>query len=79
MIATVPKERHREVIRQTKEEQMRKIAMLALQYERTIADLAQKQSVSCVYSIYMYMELPTPWNVHVQVPPEYSTFCLENI
>ena len=46
MIATVPKERHREVIRQTKEEQMRKIAMLALQYERTIADMAQKQTVS---------------------------------
>lgn len=46
MIATVPKERHREVLRQTKEEQMRKIAMLALQYERTIADMAQKQTVS---------------------------------
>ena len=46
MIATVPKERHREVMRQTKEEQMRKIAMLALQYERTIADMAQKQTVS---------------------------------
>lgn len=45
MIATVPKERHREVLRQTKEEQMRKIAMLALQYERTIADMAQKQTV----------------------------------
>lgn len=48
MIATVPKERHREVLRQTKEEQMRKIAMLALQYERTIADMAQKQTVSTV-------------------------------
>ena len=46
MIATMPKERHREVLRQTKEEQMRKIAMLALQYERTIADMAQKQTVS---------------------------------
>ena len=46
MIATVPKERHREVMRQTKEEQMRKIAMLALQYERTIADMAQQQTVS---------------------------------
>ncbi|CAI8037800.1 Serine/threonine-protein kinase TAO3 [Geodia barretti] len=45
MIATMPKERHREVLRQTKEEQMRKIAMLALQYERTIADMAQKQTV----------------------------------
>lgn len=45
MIATVPKERHREVMRQTKEEQMRKIAMLAMQYERTIADMAQQQTV----------------------------------
>jgi len=45
MIATVPKERHRDVLKQTKEEQMRKIAMLAMQYERTIADMAQQQTV----------------------------------
>ena len=43
MIATLPKERHREVIRQAKEERMRKIAMLALQYERTIADMGVRQ------------------------------------
>ena len=46
MVATLPKERQREVMRQTKEEQMRKIAMLAMQYERTIADMAQQQAVS---------------------------------
>lgn len=46
MVATLPKERQREVVRQTKEEQMRKIAMLAMQYERTIADMAQQQTVS---------------------------------
>ena len=46
MVATVPKGRHKEVVKQTKEEQMRKIAMLAMQYERTIADMAQQQTVS---------------------------------
>ena len=46
MVATVPKDRHRAVVRQTKEEQMRKIAMLAMQYERTISDMAQQQTVS---------------------------------
>lgn len=69
MIATVPKERHREVLRQTKEEQMRKIAMLALQYERTIADMAQKQTVSLVEScplyayVYMCMCVILTWNM----------------
>ena len=46
MVATLPKERQREVLRQSKEEQMRKIAMLAMQYERTISDMAQQQTVS---------------------------------
>ena len=45
MMATLPKERQRDVLRQTKEEQMRKIAMLAMQYERTITDMAQQQTV----------------------------------
>ena len=45
MVATLPKERQRDVLRQTKEEQMRKIAMLAMQYERTITDMAQQQTV----------------------------------
>lgn len=45
MVATLPKERQREVLRQSKEEQMRKIAMLAMQYERTISDMAQQQTV----------------------------------
>ena len=43
MLATVPKEQHREVLRQTNEELLRKTAMLAIQYERTIADMAQNQ------------------------------------
>ena len=46
--STLPKERHRDVLRQTKEEQMRKMSMLAMQYERTIAEMLQQQQVSCV-------------------------------
>ena len=47
------------------EEQMRKIAMLALQYERTIADMAQKQTVSvcvcvCVLCVIIMCISPIP-------------------
>ena len=41
----VPRDRHKEVLRQTREERMRKIAMLAMQYERTISEMAQQQTV----------------------------------
>ena len=62
MVATLPKERQREVLRQSKEEQMRKIAMLAMQYERTISDMAQQQTVSdtekIVYNIHVYYTPP---------------------
>ena len=47
MVSTMPKEKHREVLRQKKEEQMRKMALLATQYERTIADMLQQQTVCC--------------------------------
>ena len=43
--ATLPKERHKDVLRQTREEQMRKMSMLAMQYERTIAEMLQQQQV----------------------------------
>ena len=45
MVATLPAERKKEILKQSKEEQLRKIAMLAMQYERTIADMAQQQTV----------------------------------
>eukprot|EP00731_Ephydatia_muelleri_P022590 Em0015g173a len=45
IVSTVPKDRYRDLLKQSKEEQMRKIAMLAMQYERTIADMAQQQTV----------------------------------
>lgn len=45
MMATLPAERKKEILKQSKEEQLRKIAMLATQYERTIADMAQQQTV----------------------------------
>ena len=45
MVASLPAERKKEILKQSKEEQLRKIAMLATQYERTIADMAQQQTV----------------------------------
>ena len=49
MISSLPKERQREIMKQSKEEQLRKIAMLATQYERTIADMSQHEAVSLLY------------------------------
>ena len=52
MIASLPKERRREILKQSKEEQLRKTHMLTLQYEKTIADMSQHEAVSS-YSWYM--------------------------
>ena len=54
------------------EEQMRKIAMLALQNERTIADMAQKQTVSvcvcvCVCVCNYYVHIPNTYFLHKQI------------
>ena len=49
MVASLPAERKKEILKQSKEEQLRKIAMLAMQYERTITDMAQQQTVSVFY------------------------------
>ncbi len=46
MVSALPAERKKEILKQSKEEQLRKIAMLAMQYERTIADMAQQQTVT---------------------------------
>ncbi len=42
---TLPKEKQKEVLRPLKEEQLRKMALLALQYERTIDEVLQQQTV----------------------------------
>ena len=43
--SAVPRDRYKEALKQTREERMRKIAMLAMQYERTISEMAQQQTV----------------------------------
>lgn len=45
VLSTVPKEQHREVIAKLKNEQKRKLALLATQYERTIESMVQNQTV----------------------------------
>ena len=57
MVSTMPKEKHREVLRQKKEEQMRRMAVLATQYERTIADMLQQQTVHEVDRQYLMVIL----------------------
>lgn len=46
ILASTPKEEQKLVIKKLKEEQMRKLAILGEQYEQSIADMLQKQSVS---------------------------------
>ena len=58
LLATLPKERHRDELRQTKEEKERKMSMLAMQYERSIAEMLQQQQVSIVvYLCFEYKRL----------------------
>ena len=45
MLSTLPKERSREAVRQQRDERNRKIAQLHSQYERTITDMLQQQTV----------------------------------
>ena len=45
ILQTTPKDEQKTIIRKLKEEQSRKMALLGEQYEQTIADMLQKQSV----------------------------------
>jgi len=45
VLETVPKKSQKEVLRRKKDEQMRKIALLAEQYENSVLDLNQKQNL----------------------------------
>jgi len=45
VLETVPKKNQKEVLRRKKDEQMRKIALLAEQYENSVLDLNQKQNL----------------------------------
>lgn len=59
VLATTTKEEQKTVIKKLKEEQRRKLALLGDQYEQSISDMLQKQSVSCciIFPI-VYFNLP---------------------
>ena len=46
ILASTPRDEQKSVIKKLKEEQMRKLALLGEQYEQSIAEMLQKQSVS---------------------------------
>ena len=46
VLQTTPKDEQKVVLKNLKEEQRRKMALLGEQYEQTIAEMLQKQSVS---------------------------------
>lgn len=45
ILQTTPKDEQKEVIKKLKEEQRRKLALLGEQYEASIAEMLQKQSI----------------------------------
>ena len=47
VVQTTAKDEQKVVLKKLKEEQRRKMALLGEQYEQTIAEMLQKQSVSC--------------------------------
>ena len=46
MLEKTPKEKHKDVIKYYREERMRKMADLAIQYDQSIAEMLQRQTVS---------------------------------
>lgn len=57
ILASTPKEEQKLVIKKLKEEQMRKLAILGEQYEQSIADMLQKQSVSILFSLLLFFNV----------------------
>ena len=47
LLETNPKAEHKNVLKRLKEEQTRKLAILAEQYEHTINEMMSTQAVSC--------------------------------
>lgn len=57
VLQTTPKDEQKNTIRKLKEEQRRKMALLGDQYEQTIAEMLQKQSVSVIFIDLEYSKL----------------------
>lgn len=57
ILASTPKDEQKNVIKKLKEEQVRKLAILAEQYEQSIAEMLQKQSVRRNISRYFISNL----------------------
>jgi hypothetical protein len=49
ILSSTPKDEQKNVIKKLKEEQVRKLALLGEQYEQSIAEMLQKQSVCYSY------------------------------
>ena len=77
VLQTTSKEEQKTIIRKLKEEQRRKMALLGEQYEQTIADMLQKQSVSflvhlrCEYQVQGYIYIMVLFDRKILV-----NFCL---
>lgn len=47
-----PKEQHKELTKLLREEKMRKMADLSVQYDQSISEMLQRQTVSSLLSVY---------------------------
>lgn len=54
VLATTTKEEQKTVIKKLKEEQRRKLALLGEQYEQSIAEMLQKQTVNYPHLFFIY-------------------------
>jgi thousand and one amino acid protein kinase len=57
ILASTSKEEQKTVIKKLKEEQRRKLALLGDQYEQSIAEMLQKQSVNIVQIFFFFLIL----------------------
>ena len=85
VLQTTPKEEQKIVIRKLKEEQRRKMALLGEQYEQTIADMLQKQSVSrqfdwavCMGNISLFLKNIVTENAEREKDLLFGVPCISN-
>lgn len=70
LISKTPKANQKEVIKKLKDDQMRRLAMLAQQYEHSIAEMVEHQNVCTLHAISLFV------SVCKSVSVEHQNLCL---
>ena len=64
ILEKAPKERHKELTKQLREEKMRKMADLSVQYDQSISEMLQRQTVREEFLVLLVRFLPCFLSVH---------------